>query len=383
MQFMIKKIENFDTIDELENVGFDASYREFGAKKQEFMSFKIFSLTPQQATILKQSAISIGSDCAIHRHVIDFKIEKTDCLITASISQFEKLAEKLKKQPFSLKKLAENILEQIKLYKQPKKSIIMGILNVNENSFSDGGNYLNEEVALNHASKMIKDGAKIIDIGAESTAPFAATLDVEVEIERLVPVIEKIKKNHPEILISVDTRNAKAARAAILAGADIINDVSFLNYDPELLNVALEYQKPLIITHSRGTPLNMNDFAQYKNVVEEVYFELKNKCDFAIKKGMEPENIIIDMGFGFAKDEKQNLELLKHIVEFKSLGYKILAGVSRKRFLAPFSDPKNPKNRDEITSTASFYLALKGIDIIRVHNVELNVAAINFAQQLL
>lgn len=380
---MIKKIENFDTMHELQNVGFDASYREFGAKKQEFMSFKIFNLTPQQATILKQSAISIGSDCAIHRHVIDFKIEKTDCLITASISQFEKLAAKLKKQPFSLKKLAENILEQIKLYKQPKNSIIMGILNINENSFSDGGNFSNEETALKHASKMIKNGATIIDIGAESTAPYAIALNVDIEIERLIPIIKKIKKNHPEILISADTRNAKTAHEAILAGANIINDVSFLNYDPDILHVAIEHQKPLIITHSRGTPLNMNDFAQYKNVVEEVYFELKNKCDFAIQKGMKPENIIIDPGFGFAKDEKQNLELLKHIVEFKSLGYKILAGVSRKRFLAPFSDLKTPKNRDKITSTASFYLALKGIDIIRVHNVELNAAAINFAKQLL
>lgn len=382
MQFMIKRISHSDLLKELEDIGFDESYRERGAKKHDFISLKIFDLTPQQAIIIKQSAISVGTDCAIHRHVIDFKIKKTDCILSGSICEFEKLCEKLEKQPFSLKKLVQDIKGQIKIHKTKQSTVIMGILNITSNSFSDGGNFLDHKKAFKHAEAMIKEGAEIIDIGAESTAPGAKPVSPDVEIKRIVPIIKEIRKKYPEILISVDTRNSKTARETILAGADIINDVSGYSFDKKILDVAIEFDKKLVIMHSRGIPENMCDFTKYKNVVEEVYFELKQKCDTAISKGVKPENIIVDPGFGFAKNAEQNLELLKHVREFRSLGFQTLAGVSRKRFLSEFSDPKEPKNRDEITATTSFYLAQQGINIIRVHNVKLSFKAVNLAQKL-
>jgi len=221
---------------------------------------------------------------------------------------------------------------------------------------------------------MIKDGAKIIDIGAESTAPNTKSVNADVQIKLLIPVIKKIREKYPEILISADTRSAKVAREAVLTGADIINNVSF---DEDVLAVAIETGKKLVIMHSCGASENV---VNYKNIVDEVYFDLKEKCDLALSKGLAPENIIIDPGFGFAKDEVQNLELLSRIEEFKSLGFALLAGTSRKRFLAPFSDPQ-PRNRDEITAVTTFHLA-RHADIIRVHNVAASFKAMQFARAL-
>lgn len=391
MQFKIKKVSNSglnnrpnSTQKELKSVGFDNSYIKEGAKKHDFLSFKIYDLTPQQATILKQTAIGAGTDCAIHRHVIDFKVEKTDCIISGSINEFEKISEKLARQPFSLKILAEDLKAQIEIHqKKPAKSVIMGILNITENSFSDGGDFLDEAAALKRAEQMINEGATIIDIGAESTAPHSTPVSPEVEIERLVPIIKKIKEKFPKILISADTRNSDTAREAMLMGADIINDVSDGNFDKKTLDVAIELNKKLVIMHTRGLPQTMSSLAQYENVVDEVYFDLKKRCNAAIERGLKPENIIVDVGFGFAKKSEQNLKLMSAIEEFKSLGFEILAGVSRKRFLAEFSDAKIPKNRDEITATTSFYFALKGIEIIRVHNVKLSADSVKFAQAIL
>jgi len=374
MQFSVKKICAGHAAKEVGNVGFDSSYLKEGVKKHEFLSFKIFDLTPQQATILKQTAISVGTDCAIHRHVIDFKVNKSDCVLSGSLRELEKLCEKLGGQPFSLKKLAGEIMAQLEIQGRALNPVIMGILNLTDNSFSDGGEFLDELRALEHTDLMIKDGAKIIDIGAESTAPNTKSVNADVQIKLLIPVIKKIREKYPEILISADTRSAKVAREAVLTGADIINNVSF---DEDVLAVAIETGKKLVIMHSCGASENV---VNYKNIVDEVYFDLKEKCDLALSKGLAPENIIIDPGFGFAKDEVQNLELLSRIEEFKSLGFALLAGTSRKRFLAPFSDPQ-PRNRDEITAVTTFHLA-RHADIIRVHNVAASFKAMQFARAL-
>ncbi len=375
MQFTVKKVSAQHAAKEVKNVGFDSGYLKEGVKKHEFLSLKVFGLTPQQATILKQAALSVGTDCAIHRHVIDFKVDKSDCVLSGSLRELEKLCEKLQGQPFSLKKLALEIQRQLEIQGKARETIIMGILNLTSNSFSDGGEFLNEVQALEHTDLMIKEGAKIIDIGAESTAPGSKGVGANEQIKLLIPVIKKIRKKYPEILISADTRSAEVAQEAVLAGADIINDVSF---NKGVLDVAIEAGKKLVIMHSCGRTENS---VEYKNVVDEIYFDLKEKCDFALSKGLKPENIIIDPGFGFAKNEAQNLELLSRIEEFKSLGFEILVGISRKRFLAPFSD-SIPKNRDEITTVTSFFLAQNGIDIIRVHNVGANFKAVQLAQTL-
>jgi len=383
MQFVVKKILR-TTREELDNIGFDTGYISKGCEKHNFLSLKIFNLKPQQASILKQTALSLGTDCAVHRHVIDCRAELSDAILSGSIGELHRIADKLRSQPFSLSKLAEEIERQIKIFSKdlslPK---IMGILNLTEDSFSDGGECVELKDALNKADLLIEEGAQIIDIGAESTRPNAKPVDPERETELILPVVKALKEKYPSTELSVDTRNASTAQRVIDAGADIINDVSGFEWDEEIINVVLRSNAKYVLMHSRGTPETMDEHCKYGNVADEVYKELGAKLEMLLNKGYKLENIIIDPGFGFAKNPEQNLKLLKHIEEFKSFGCELLVGTSRKRFLAPFTLDENPKCRDGATAITSFYAALKGVDIIRVHNAAQTKSAIDLAYSLL
>ncbi|HIT55911.1 TPA: dihydropteroate synthase [Candidatus Galligastranaerophilus intestinigallinarum] len=227
-----------------------------------------------------------------------------------------------------------------------------------------------------HAEKLIKDGADIIDIGAESTRPNAETIDIDFEIEKLTPIVKELKKQN--IKISIDTRNHKTAEKMIELGVDIINDVSNLNYDSKMVDIIKNSNVSYILCHSRGIPQNMDEFCNYKNAADEIYEELFKKSQFLIDEGIEKERIIIDVGFGFAKNIEQNFELLKRIKEFNSLGFKNLAGLSRKRFIKSLANDKNLEIQDDLTMLASFYLIQENVDIIRVHNVQKTKTALDF-----
>ena len=273
-------------------------------------------------------------------------------------------------------------MEQIELEtKDYKRSKIVGILNLTPNSFSDGGEFIEIEKAMNHAIDMIEQGAQVIDIGAQSTKPYADLVSVVYEIEKVTPIVTALKTAYPHIEISVDTMSLGCAKAAIDAGADIINDVSFLN-NPEFINICKEADKKLVIMHSRGDSKTMDSLAQYENIVDEIYQELYNKTQYALSNGLKKENIIIDVGFGFAKTAEQNFTLLKRISEFKSLGYPILAGVSRKRFLQDVVNTKEPKNADIQTALATSWFIQNDIEYIRVHDVELSMQALKFNDRM-
>ena len=367
---------------EITNVGFSPDYLKIGLNKHKFINIKIFDLRPIEANILKQTALSCDCDCAVHRRTIDCKIDKTNCILSGTITQIIEVSKKLKKQPenLSLQDISQELINQIFLYKKQSKSKIMGILNLTENSFSDGGEFLELENAKKHIAQMIEQGAQIIDIGAESTRPNADEIDSQTQIKRILPIIKHIKENYKNILVSIDTRSSEVAQACINAGADIINDVSGLRFDGKMAKTIAKSNAKIVIMHSRSTPKNMDNMCNYENLIDEIYFELKNQCDFAINEGIKPENIIIDVGFGFAKNYEQNIELMARIEEFKSLGYEILAGVSRKRFIQQLANVTNPKEADEMSAMTSAYFASKGIDYIRVHNVEKSIAAIKFGE---
>ena len=363
---------------EIQNTGFSPDYVSIGANKHKFLNIKIFALRALEANILKQTALSCDCDCAVHRRSIDCKVEKTDCVLSGTISQLIEVSKKLRKQPLTLPGLSDEILNMIIYSKKTAKTQIMGILNLTQDSFSDGGEFYNFDKAVRHIEEMIKDGAQIIDAGAESTRPGAQAQDIEKEIEKLLPVVKYVKENHPQILVSIDTRNSKTARETLNAGADIINDVSGLRYDSEMAKTVAEFGAHLVIMHSRSTPEDMDKMCEYKNLVDEVYIELERQYKYAVNEGVRAQNIIIDPGFGFAKNYEQNIELLLRIEEFKSLGARVLAGVSRKRFLQQLSNTQNPKEADNITAFTSAYFASKGIDIIRVHNVAKTAEALRF-----
>ena len=282
--FVLKEILNVDIESELEKIGFDISYRAKASDKYRYKTFKIFDLTLPQANILKQTALSLGADCAVHRDVLTSNIKKTDVILGGSFSQIKKICEKLKHQPFSMKVLSENLLSQLE--PMQRKTKLVGILNITPDSFSDGGKYLDLNEAKKHLYQLIEDGADIIDIGAESTKPNSIPVDSKTQIERLTPLL----KDLPDIPISIDTRSSVVAKFALDCGAQIINDVSGLDFDPKIADVVSEYNASLIIQHSTG---NSENIVQYNDVVEEVYLSLLNKINLAKEKGVN--NIIVDV----------------------------------------------------------------------------------------
>lgn len=359
--FILKELITNDIKTELEKIGFDIAYRVKASDKFQYKTFKIFDLTLPQANILKQTALSFGADCAVHREVLTSQVDKTDVIIGGSYSQIKKICEKIKQQPFSLKILAEKILGELETKSQVTKFV--GILNITPNSFSDGGKYFNIKDAVEHYYQLLEDGANIIDIGAESTKPGAEIVSTEEQIERLRPFFKEIKDF--SCPISIDTRNAEVARFALDNGVSIINDVSGLNYDEDMINVVSKYNAGIILQHSTH---NTDDKIVYKDVVEEVYLELRKKAQLAQDNGIK--NIILDIGIGFGKSKNDNLELLNRIEEFYSLNYPLMVGISRKSFLGIKSNDNYLK--DSLTLALSYPLMKKKVDYLRVHNIKLH-----------
>lgn len=376
--FILKNVEGL-VEHELESIGFDKSYLLKAVEKFEYKNIKIFALSIPQANILKQTALSVGADCAVHRETITCKVEITDCVLGGSYSQLRKIAQKLKKQPFKLSKLADLIEQNLDFKLKPieikgkvfdfTKPYIVGVLNLTPDSFSDGGEFLDVEAAKKHFLQMIEDGADIIDIGAESTKPFSTPVSSDVQLERLLPILEFIESSGIQTPISIDTRSAEVAQKCVEAGADIINDVSGLEFDAKMAEIIAKSGVPVIIQHSKGMPENMQVNPTYENLMDEVFFELKKKTDFAIEKGVKPENIIIDAGIGFGKTKEHNLEILRRIGELKALNYPIMLGISRKSFL---SMPDSTNEEKDIFTLALNATLLDKVNFIRVHNVKLH-----------
>lgn len=365
----------------LKDIGFDKTYTKKGTEKHDFQTIKICNLNCAQANIIKQTALSAGTDCAVHREVITGKVEFSDSILSATKSQIRKIAEKLKYQPFKLGVLAEQIKNLVFEHPQPlfirdieinwgENTYLMGILNITPDSFSDGGQYLDTDNAIVHYKELLEYGADFVDIGGESTRPFSQKTSVKEEMNRVVPVIQEIRKFDKNTIISIDTRNALTAQAAIREGADIINDISALEWDKEMISVLKETGAPVILNHCKGTPENMQKNTQYTDVVDEIFDYLKSKTDFLLEQGIEKSKIIIDPGIGFGKSTKQNFEILKRIKEFKSLGYPVLVGHSRKNFLKETVDTGDIETLDTATVIVSEYLINEKVDILRVHDIK-------------
>lgn len=364
--FVFKEIIDTDIETELKNIGFDKSYRKRACDKFEFKNIKIFSLSVAQANILKQTALSVGADCATHRETITGQIDKSDCILCGSVSQIKKIIEKLKFQPFGLKLLGEKLNEFTVISKNTNTKIA-GILNLTENSFSDGGLYNDLEKAKIHFLKMIADGAAIIDIGAESTKPYAEPVSAEKQLEKLIPIVEFGKD---KAIISIDTCSSHVAEECIKAGAKIINDVSGLTYDDKMAETIAAHDVQVVIQHSIGTSETMQDNHVQKNLMDEIYLDLKKRIDFAILNGIKQENIIIDPGIGFGKTREQNFEIIKRIEELYALDCPVMLGLSRKSLLE--MQEKDNYCKDIFTVALNTLAVEKKVDYIRVHNVKLH-----------
>lgn len=369
--FLIKEIHNTDIKQELLNIGFDKGYSRFATSKYNYANLKIFDLSVPQANILKQSALSVGADCATHREVITGKAELTACILGGSLSQIDKISKKIKGQPFGLKDLSEQLLNFISKKEKPSKTKLMGVLNLTENSFSDGGLYYEYDDAIKHLKKLIKDGADIIDIGAESTKAYSEPVEVEEQLDKLLPILKYVKEKKIETPISIDTRSSKVARICIQYGAKIINDVSGFDYDVQMIDViAQNSHVKIILQHSLGTPENMQENPTYSNLMDEIYCSLHNKVQLALSRGIKKENIIIDPGIGFGKTRKDNFEILKRWQELKGIGCPVLIGVSRKSLLN--MQKSTNEEKDIYTLALDSILISQNVDYLRVHNVKLH-----------
>jgi dihydropteroate synthase len=334
------------------------------------------------ANIIKQEMLSIGGDAAVARGSVACSVESTDILIMGTRKQILALSGKIRNQPFGLSKISSDLLELVnnlntedyvfqtsrRKIKLENKTLIMGILNVTPDSFSDGGLFYDQKKAVERGFQIQEEGADIIDIGGESTRPGSQTVPVDAEIKRVVPVIDALVKKI-KVPISIDTKKSKVAKAAIEAGAEIINDISALNLDKNMAKIAADTGAGLILMHMRGTPKNMQKGdLLYRDLMGEIIIHLQKAIDKAKNAGVKKESIVVDPGVGFGKTPEDNYKIIKYLRELKTLGMPVMIGTSRKSFIGKLTGGK-PEERQEGTAASVTASILNGCNIIRVHDV--------------
>jgi dihydropteroate synthase len=269
---------------------------------------------------------------------------------------------------------------------QPGRTLVVGVVNVTPDSFSDGGEWFDPAAAITHGAELLSEGADIIDVGGESTRPGARRPEVSEELRRVLPVVRELAA--AGACVSIDTMRTAVAEPAIAAGARMVNDVSGGKADARMLPLVAESGVPYVCMHWRGHSQDMQNKASYADVVAEVIVELQSQLDEADRAGVSPEKVIIDPGLGFAKTGEHNWQLLQRLEEFDVLARPMLVGASRKTFLGrlladPQGNPRPPKQRDDATTALTTVLALKGVWGVRVHTVRASRDAIAVAQRLL
>jgi dihydropteroate synthase len=371
------------------------------APKSVFKSFKIEGIKSWEANILKQHLLSLGSDAAIERDALVKDIE-TGVLLFGSINQLKNLCGKLKGQTKRLRLLSkqlskslDNVQKTNYLYKardkklRINKPIICGIVNITKDSFSGDGLLKEaggsvgrlEKVALDKVSRMLKNGAKIIDFGAESSRPFSKRISFQEEIKRIVPVLKAVRKRFKKLIISIDTHKPKVAKAVIEEGADVINDITALKNN-QMVSLLRKHNLGCILMHMQGNPQNMQINPSYNRVSEEIGSFFQERLDYCQGKGIGREKIFIDPGIGFGKLKEHNLDIINNLYQFKKFGVPIFLGLSRKSFLGDIIK-KSPAGRLGATIAAELVALSQGANVLRVHDVKETNEAIKVFSQFL
>ena len=369
-----------EAIHEMGKVGVDPTGIKLMKGKTLHYNLKVEGIDPRTANLLKQEMLSVGGDAALDKRGLDCSSSSTDALLMGTEKQFEKLFSKLEQYPDlhllgqSVKEILRNLSRahytircRKRTFTLGKRTLLMGVLNVTPDSFSDGGLFFDKETAFARGLKMIEEGADFIDIGGESTRPGSKPLGLDEELRRVIPVIESLTKA-VDVPISIDTYKSTVANKAIEAGAQIINDISGLRLDPSLSQVAAKENVPLVLMHIRGNPETMQKNIHYKSLFSEIIQYLRNSIQRAESAGVDPEQIIIDPGIGFGKTVEDNLLILKNLQEFKILGKPLLLGTSRKNFIGKILNA-DVTERLEGTLSSIVVSALNGAHIIRCHDI--------------
>ncbi|MEW5759714.1 MAG: dihydropteroate synthase [Candidatus Thermoplasmatota archaeon] len=378
----IKTVNSYSALKaEMEKIGASKDGIELMVPKGLHRIVKLENLRNREANIIKQELLACGGDAAISWKALSFGTKRSDALLLANLRQYSILIDKLRKQPFDLPRVSDEIkvlLENFALRKGEmkfrngtltfgKKTYIMGILNVTPDSFSNGSKYLSFDSAIRHAKEMVDYGADIIDIGGESTRPYSKKVSADEEWGRIGKVIEEIRKL--DVIISVDTSKYEVAKRSLELGVDMINDISGLRGSRKIAEVIASYDVPVVIMHMLGNPRTMQDNPEYKDVVSDIINFLRKRIEYALKCGIRKENIIIDPGIGFGKKTEHNIEIIKRLEEFRSLGAPVLVGTSRKSFIGNVLGLEVNERLEGTIATCVASIIL-GADIVRVHDVK-------------
>ena len=310
-----------------------------------------------------------------HIEIITRKLKKK-----ISINQIKYLPNDLKKKIYlDIKKIKskKKNFSNLEFKKIPN---ILGVLNLTPDSFSDGGKFNTKKKGINHAIKLYKEGADLIDVGGESTRPGSKEISKQDEWNRINDILKSIVKKIP---ISLDTRKSEIMKNGIKVGVKLINDVSGLSFDPETINILKKYKIPFVIQHTLGTPENMQKNPKYKNELLDIYDFFEEKIKLLRSKGIKHNNIILDPGIGFGKKLKHNMNLIRRVSIFHSLGFPILVGNSRKRFIKDISKKNDSYTRIGGTISSSLYLMMQGVQILRIHDVNEVMQAIKVFKEII
>ena len=331
---------------------------------------------PRQANIMKQEMLGKGGEAAVARGVVDNSVPETKVLLMGTLKQYESFLAKLKSQPFGLPAVAEQIRDVLagqegfipyeldcrgKIIKLGERTLVMGILNVTPDSFSDGGKYCDPGLALEKARMMVAEGADIIDLGGESTRPGYAPVSLEEELARVMPVMKRLAREIT-VPVSIDTTKAEVARQALEEGAGIINDQWGLRSDPAMAGIAAKYGAPLVLMHNQK-------FAFYRDLIGDIAESLRESIGIALSAGATREKVIVDPGLGFGKNAEQNLEVLRRLKELRCLRQPILIGPSQKSTIGKVLNLP-VEERMEGTAASVAVGIVGGADIVRVHDVK-------------
>jgi dihydropteroate synthase len=390
MNFLITKVTN--PVEHLSRVGVDPASIPIFRNKGEFVSLLIYDVPAISANVIKQEMLAAGGDAAVHKHSITLKVQHTNVLTMGTLAQHKKLIEKLSLMHYwNLDEIARDIKNclfetKVRTIELPsgrklefEKPLIMGIVNVTPDSFY-AASRVEKDKLIDFAARMIKEGVDIIDIGGESTRPGSDRISEEEELSRVVPAVEIVRKNF-DVVISVDTYKAKVAEEALKNGAEMVNDVSALRFDPAMMDVLKTYKPAVVLMHMKGEPKTMQENPYYEDVVKEILYFFKERIEKLQQIGLE-DKVIIDPGIGFGKRLVDNLEIIRRISEFNSLKKPLLVGASRKSFIGQVLGNLPPEERLYGTLAVTAYCVLNGVDIVRVHDVKENLHVIKLIQAI-
>ncbi len=367
----------------LKEIGVDPAGYVYMAPKMQHVLIKIKGVDVRAANVLKQEMLSKGAEAAVAKGASGFTQPTTDIILMGTLKQYRLVLNKLPAQPFGLSKLVEPVKQALDSISPEErkiacgrhtlsvggKTLIMGILNITPDSFSESGLYFEEEKALARADEIVSEGADIIDIGGESTRPGAPPVSMDEELRRVVPVIKKLA-NKINVPISIDTSKASVARAAVDAGAVIVNDITALTGDQDMPSVCASADVGVILMHMQGQPRTMQENPEYNDLISEIISYLDERVAAADQAGIDTDRLIIDPGIGFGKTVGHNLEIIKRLRELKSLGLPLVMGTSRKATLGKVLGDLPPGERLEGTAATVAVGILNGADIVRVHDVK-------------